>query len=327
MLGRAFMINPSSSSEPMQDQTDPRTIRRVAIDQSFIKIDVMIYRQQISDLTPLVIVNSIELPMPPSQGFCDRMWQAGYQVIFIRRPGFGGAPGLPSALMADREVQNGAAAIAEAALLQRLLETLGLKDVVLLGLGTGNSVCVRLSKLSATVQYSIFSNPLFHQSVWDIVRPTWVQSMVRQLLLSKGGLSFTVQGLKSVLKRRPAWFYRQFAQKSAGDLDYVAENMPDFEAAASLMQNMASETVYYDLQMALVIDTDVDHSFLRGVDGIILCGTETTEDWKRQIKTQSERLAFPIVFAPSGDLFVPYKSPDILLEILNAAARRAAAPG
>ena len=327
MWGRTFKTNSSGSTEPVNDETDPRTVRRIAIDGSLIKIDVMIYRQQISDLTPLVIVNSIELPMPPSQGFCDRMWHAGYQVIFIRRPGFGGAPGLPTALLADREVQNGAAAITEAALLQRLLETLGLKDVVLLGLGTGNSVCVRLSKLSATVQYSILSNPLFHQNVWDIVRPSWVQSMVRQLLLSKGGLSFTVQGLKSVLKRRPAWFYRQFAQKSAGDLDYVAENMPDFEAAATLMQNMAPETVYYDLQMALMIDTQVDNSFLRGIEGVILCGTETTEDWKHQIKTQSERLDFPIAFAPSGDLFVPYKSPECLLELLNSKARRAALPG
>jgi hypothetical protein len=222
--------------------------------------------------------------------------------------------------MTVREVQNGAAAITEAALLQRLFETLGLKQVILLGLGTGNSICVRLSKLSASVQFAIFSNPLFHQEVWNIVRPTWMQSMVRQMLVSKGGLRLTVRGLKSVLRRNPSWFYRQFAQKSAGDLDYVAENMTDFEAAALLMQNISPETVYYDLQMALVIDTNVDKSFFRDIAGIILCGTETTDDWKRQIEAQSQRLDFPIVFAPSGDLFVPYKSPELVLDILKSHA-------
>lgn len=322
-MGHALSVR---SSEPAQDISDPRTVRRVTIDNSSIEIDVMIYRHEISDLTPLVIVNSIELPMPPSQAFCDLMWQAGFQVIFVRRPGFGGAPGLPAALMTIREVQNGAAAITEAALLQRLLETLELKQVVLLGLGTGNSVCVRLSKLSANVQYSIFSNPLFHQDVWEIVRPRWMQSMVRQMLVSKGGLRFTVMGLKSALKRNPSWFYRQFAQKSAGDQDYVAENMTDFEAAATLMQNIAPETVYYDLQMALVIDANVDSNFFRDVEGVILCGTETTEDWKRQIQSQSERLDFPIVFAPSGDLFVPYKSPETLLELIEPHVKQAAAP-
>jgi len=62
------------------------------------------------------------------------------------------------------------------------------------------------------------------------------------------------------------------------------------------------------------------------VNGVILCGTETTEDWKRQIQGQSERLDFPLVFAPSGDLFVPYKSPDTLLELIEPHVTRAAAP-
>ena len=318
MLGNAVSIR---SPEPYHESSDPRVVRPVRIKDSHIELDVMIHRHSVSDLTPLVIINSIELPMPPSAEFCDLMWEAGYQVVFIRRPGFGGAPGLPDALLTENEVRNGAAVITEAALLQRLINTLELKPFVLLGLGTANSVCVRLSKLCPSVEYSIFSNPLFHQDVWDLVRPKWMQSMVRQTLVSKGGLRFTVKALKATLKRNPNWFYRQFAQKSAGDIEYVAENAPDFEAAASLLQNMAQETVYYDLQMALVHDTKVDATFFRDIDGVVLCGTETTEDWRQRMQEQSERLAFPIVFAPSGDLFVPYKSPHVFLELLEVNVR------
>lgn len=318
MLGNAVSIRPP---EPYQDTPDPRTLRLVRIDDSAIDLDVMIYKNHVSDLKPLVIINSIELPMPPSKAFCDLMWDAGYQVVFIRRPGFGGAPGLPAALLTQTEVRNGAAVITEAALLHRLIDTLGLGNFVLLGLGTANSVCARLSKLSPKVEFTVFSNPLFHQDVWDIVRPKWMQSMVRQTLTSKGGLRFTVMALKAALKRNPNWFYRQFAQKSAGDIDYVAENSADFEAAAGLLQNMEPETVYYDLQMALVHDTKVDATFFRDIDGVVLCGTETTEDWRQRMQEQSERLAFPIVFAPSGDLFVPYKSPDVFLELLEVNVR------
>nr|WP_070958819.1 hypothetical protein [Hyphomonas sp. Mor2] len=315
MLANDLSIRPP---EAVSDRLDPREMRSVRIDQSSIEIDVMIYRQHLADLIPLVIVNSIELPMPPSQAFCEFMWSAGYQVIFIRRPGFGGAPGLPVALLARTEIQNGAAAITEAALLQRLLVTMALKNIVLLGLGTANSVCARLSKLSQDITFTVFANPLFHQEVWDIVRPRWMHSMVRQTLSSRGGLRLTVMGLKSALKRNPIWFYRQFAQKSAGDLDYVTENKADFEAASALMQNIAPETVYYDLQMALVHDTRVDASFFRDIEGVILCGTETTKPWKTRMAEQSKKWSFPIVFAPSGDLFVPYRSPQTLLDTLGS---------
>lgn len=298
-------------------------MRRVCIDDSSIEMDVMIYRRFLSDLTPLVIVNSLEFPAPPSQAFCDLMWAAGYQTVFIRRPGFGGAPGLPAALLTRKEVHSGAAIITEAALLHRLIETLGLSNLILLGLGTANSVCVRLSKLSPNIEFSVFSNPLFHQDVWDIVRPKWMQSMVRQTLTSKRSLRFTVMALKAALRRNPLWFYRQFSQKSLGDLEYIAENKADFEAAAGLLQNMEPETVYYDLQMALMIDTDVDAQFFRDINGVILCSAETIEDWRLRMQEQAARLAFPIAFAPSGDLFVPYKSPQVLIDLLQPVARTA----
>ena len=296
---------------------DPRKMKRISIGETSIGADVMIFRGALTERQPLVIVNSLELPVPPSEAFCEQMWQAGYQVIFFRRIGFGGAPGLPTALLTEREVKNGAAVTAEAALLKLLIETLGLKQVALLGMGTSNPVCFRLSKLSPDVQFSVFSNPLFNEAVWDIIRPPWLQSMLRQTVGSRSGLKIAVMGLKATLKRSPMVFYRQFAQKSPGDGDYIAANADDFQTASKLLQNITPDTVFYDLRMSLIEDTLLEANYFDEIDAVILAGVETTKDWKRHIRKEADRLSLPVVFAPSGDLFVPYASPDSLLGILE----------
>ena len=306
-----------------ESASDPRLMRRVLIGETSIAVDVMIYRGALTELQPLVIVNSLELPVPPSDSFCQQMWRAGYQVIFFRRIGFGGAPGLPTALLTEREVKNGAAVTAEAALLKLLIETLDLRHAVLLGMGTSNPVCFRLSKLCPDIEFSIFSNPLFNQAVWEIIRPPWLQSMMRQTVGSRSGLKIAVMGLKATLKRNPMMFYRQFAQKSPGDGDYIAANSDDFHSSSQLLQNVSPDTVYYDLRMSLIEDTLLEADYFDEVDAIILAGIETTDDWKRHIRTEADRLSLPVTFAPSGDLFVPYASPESLLEILETNRSRA----
>lgn len=293
-------------------------MKRISIGSTSIAVDVMIYRGRLTDRQPLVIVNSLELPVPPSEKFCEQLWAAGFQVIFFRRIGFGGAPGLPTALLTECEVKNGAAVTAEAALLKLLIETIGLTDIALLGMGTSNPVCFRLSKMSPDVRFSIYSNPLFNQAVWEIIRPPWLQSMIRQTISSRSGLKITVMGLKATLKRRPMVFYRQFAQKSDGDGDYISANAGDFLTASQLLQNITADTVFYDLRMSLIEDTLLEQDYFNGLDAVIMAGVETTEDWKRHIRKEAERLSLPVVFAPSGDLFVPYASPDSLLAILEA---------
>ena len=300
------------------DEADLRQMKPVTIGETSIAVDVMIYRGRLTDRRPLVIVNSLELPVPPSEAFCEQMWTAGIQVIFFRRIGFGGGPGLPVALLSEREVKNGAAVTAEAALLKLLIETLGLTRVALLGMGTSNPVCFRLSKLSPDVETAVFSNPLFNEAVWEIIRPQWLQSMLRQTVGSRSGLKIAVMGLKATLKRNPMMFYRQFAQKSPGDGDYISVNADDFHSASHLLQNISPDTVFYDLRMSLIEDVLLEPNYFDGIDAVILAGTETTKDWKQHIKTEAERLSLPVVFAPSGDLFVPYASPESLLEILRS---------
>ena len=67
----------------------------MALGAGILALRVIIHRTDISDRRPLVILNSVDYPMPPSEDFCDRKWAEGYQVIFVERPGFGRSRGLP----------------------------------------------------------------------------------------------------------------------------------------------------------------------------------------------------------------------------------------
>lgn len=302
--------------DPARDESDPRSLQRISLSGSSIEMELMIHRGKIADLKPLLIINSIELPVPPSFQFCETMWKAGYQVIFCRRPGFGRLPGLPEVLLTKEHVKNGAAIAAESALFTLLLEKLDLKEVTLLGLGTSNPICYRVGQLSDRVTFTVYANPLFHPAIWDVIRPDWLKRMIRQTLLSRGGLKIAVRGLKAVLRRDTHWFYRQFAQKSAGDQSYAKTNKADFEEAGLLLQWISPKTFYYDLQTALIEDTEWDPEITSQSNAMVLAGEETTPNFKREIKREAARLGMPIVFAPSGDLFVPYASPETLLEIL-----------
>lgn len=315
MAGDNSMNRTHASS---QDDAGPRLMRHVSIGDTSIEIETMIYRSKLSELKPLVIICSIDFPMPPSVEFCERMWSAGYQVIFFRRPGFGNSRSLPSALMTKQEVKNRAALAAETALFKLLIDQLELKNITLLGLGTANSICFRLGQLSPEIQFSVYANPLFNPAIWDVIRPPWLKRMIRQTLLSRSGLKIAVNGLKAVLRRDALWFYRQFAQKSAGDLDYVSKNEADFAQAGLFLQKIAPDIYYYDMQTALIEDTHWNAETTKRTRAVILSGVETTEYWKRKIKAEAARLGLPIVFARSGDLFVPYASPDVLLGILES---------
>lgn len=287
-----------------------------------LALRVIIHRERVSDRQPLVILNSVDFPMPPSEAVCERLWEAGYQVIFIERPGFGSSRGLPKELTQDRHIKSGAAVTTEAAVLYQMLEQLQLKDIVLLGMGSANPVCYRLSRLSPDISLSIFSNAMFNQDIWGVFRPRWFQSMLRQTVGSKAGLYFATYGVKHQLRKAPLTFYRGLLQKSPGDLRYFEENKASFLQASRLMRNIEASTFNYDLKMSLTQDHLLQDNFFHGANAVIMTGEETTELWQSQLQAEASRLSLPIVYAPSGDLYAPYASPDFLLTTMDEHSRK-----
>lgn len=304
---------PGSPDRP----NDQRPLRRVALRGTQIELEVFIHREDLDGLAPMLIVNSIEFPMPPSLEFCEQMRGAGYQTIFVRRPGFGKTPALPTILLSPKQVEARAPVATEAALLNLLIETLELKQVTLLGMGTSNPICLRLAQLSPEVSFTVFANPLFNPAIWDVIRPSWLRRMIRQTLQTRSGLTIALRGLKAILRRDPLWFYTQFAQKSEGDRAYIAANKTDFKTASLFLQRIEALTFFYDLQTALIEETNWERAAIQPLNAVIFSGVETTTKWKSAIVKEADRLRLPIRFADSGDLFVPYASPDQLLDAIK----------
>ena len=308
-LGRAPARSPRQSH---------RSEQVVPLGQSNIQVRVMQYGERATSHRPLVILNSIDFPMPPSEDFCERMWRSGFRVVFIERPGFGTSTPLPDALIHSETIQNGAASMLEAAILQEVFRRLALEDFVLLGMGSANSVCYRLAIICPMVSLSIFSNAVFNQNILDVFRPNWFQAMLRQTIQSKAGLQIASFGVKYRLRRNPVAFYSQVLQKSAGDLGYLQRNVADFERAGALFQNIEAQTIEYDLNMSLKPDSLLQDRLFESINAIAFSGLETTDHWKSQLEQEAKRVGVTVEYAPNGDLYAPYASPEFLLKVLRA---------
>lgn len=295
-----------------------RTFRLIRVLDGRVAIDTMIYKQEISSLQPLLILNSIDFPMPPSVAFCEHMWRAGYQVIFVRRPGFGTTPSLPGAILTKDAIVSGGASMLEAALVTQLITRLDLSDIILLTIGSANALGYRLVKVCSGITLAVFANPIFNQEVWGVFRPDWFQQIVRQATINRSGFSILYQAIKLQLRTDPAGFYQQFLQKSPGDLDYVSGNSSDFSRAATLIQAIDSKTMFYDFLMAMHEDKALVDGYFGEVPAVALSGEETVRAWKDGLDGEARRLGLPVAYAPRGDVFAAYISPDFLIETIRA---------
>lgn len=317
MTAFARQLDPETST--LRNQEGARAERFVPLKDSHIQLRVMIYRGSVSQLQPLVILNSVEYAMPPSIAFCEQMWASGLQVIFVERPGFGASTSLPKELFTEELIAKGATATTEAALIQELLRDLQLTNVLLLGMGSANPVCYRLSLLSDRVALSLFSNVVFNKDVFDVFRPKWLQQMLRQTVQSKAGLKIASAGIKYRLRKKPLDFYRLLMHQSQGDVGYLNANSADFVAAGQLFQAVNPITIDCDLRMSLTPDLLLKDGLFAGGKAIAFSGLETPDHWRAQLDSEAARLSIPVAYAPRGDFLAPYASPDFLLSVIETA--------
>lgn len=322
MTALARVHKPQASADrAFQYEDAQRVDTLIKLDGSDIAFRVMIFRGSFSPLQPLVILNSVEYPMPPSVAFCEQMWANGFQVIFVERPGFGTTNGLPNVLFTKELVANGATATTEAVLLKQLLNQMGLKNTVLLGMGSANPVAYRLAMIEDTVALAIYSNVVFNKDILDVFRPKWLQHMFRQMVQSNAGLKITSLGFKHRLRHKPIEFYRHLMHQSDGDMAYLDENQPDFLRAADLFQSIDHALINFDMKMSLMTDHLLKDNFFAGMNALALSGVETPDHWQNQLNSETARLGIPVVYAPKGDFLAPYASSDFFVSVIKDRAK------
>ncbi len=296
---------------------DSRAFELVTLASSSIQIEVMDYVKDAANLRPLVILSPLDFPFPPSVTFCEMMKQNGFRVVYIRRPGFGGTPALPSQLLTKTNIKNGAALMAEAALVLRVISQLNLQDSVLLGISSANPICYRLCLMHPDISLTVFSHPIFNQETIEAIRPHWVQPMARQIIFTKRGMILAASGLRYYIKRDPLSFYDQFYSKSSTDLKYRRGNEEDFLAAAQFVNKITAETMFYEVVQTLNNDTFLRDGLFRDTPAVVLAGSETTQEWLRNAEVEAERLSVPFAQAPKGGIFAAYSSPELLLRMIE----------
>ena len=265
----------------------------------------------------LVVLNSIDFPMPPSKRFCDAMRAAGFRVIYVERPGFGNSRGLPKSLLNNHLIETGAPVAAEAAIIHTFIEQLRLNNFVLLCMGSSNPVGYRLTKLNRNITLSVFSNAMFNQDALDVFRPLWFQHSLKRALRSKTGMKFSISGTKYALKQAPSLFYRQVLQKSAGDVKYFEANRSDFVKASLNYRGMDPSMIAYDVLTSMLPDRTLRDNFFEEQNCIAFTSNEVDEKWMLGMEKEAKRLSLPITFANEGDFFAPYICPDHLLSTIE----------
>lgn len=296
---------------------DPRTFELIDTGFGSIQLEMMIYARATPGLRPLLVLNSIEFPMPPSVKFCEEMKQNGLQVIFLRRLGFGQTPSLPSIMLTKENIANGAAVMTEVSIIYQAITKMGWRDIVLLGIGSANPVCYRLGQMHPEISLSIFSNAVLNQDSWEGFRPIWFQAVLKQTVLTKSGFRIASSGLKFYLKNNPISFFNQLLEKSTTDRKYLKDNAADFIEASHVMRDVKAETFFYDLTMAMSEDRFLKDGLFSGSSAVLLAIPETNPEWLERTKEEAARLALPIARAPRGGMFAAYVSPDAVLAIIK----------
>ena len=294
-----------------------RTFHLERVGERAFEFEIMIYGDELTDRQPLLITNSIEFPMPPSQAFCEQMWDAGLQVIFVRRPGHGRSSPLPKPLLTKLNVESGATVMAEAVMLRTLIVKLGLNNIVLMAMGSSNPTCFRLVHMVSEFSKVILVNPSFNQDIIPVFRPYWFQKMLKQIITSQSGLRVAEAGMKMLLRNDPLSFYQTILKTSPGDLAYVEANASDYEAAGALELQITGGMLFYDAVMCLTEDRILKDGYFAGVNASVLIGRDSSDTWKRNMLKETERLNLPLHYAVRADIFSAFASPEAVIALIR----------
>jgi len=259
-------------------------------------------------LRPLVFLHSVEYPNYPAWGFCADAVEEGFGTFMIRRPGFGGSDRLSGI---DEQVE----------VLKHFLDEAGLENVALVSVGSGCPMGYRLAAQSDRISFAAYVNCVFNRDIVAEFRPQWLGPIFVQALGNAAGARFSLEALRQIVNRFGAqWFYENCGQKSPGDVAFARAYSKDLQAAWEVGSAIHPDTFRDEVRHSLTEDPFLSDGFFADKRAIALSGIETSATWRKGFEAESNRLAIPFGYLPSGDLFAAYQSGEKLLAILREKA-------
>jgi pimeloyl-ACP methyl ester carboxylesterase len=256
-------------------------------------------------LRPLVFLTSIEYPAAPPWGFCIDAANAGFGVFSIRRPGFGASEPVSGI---DQQ----------ATLIEAFLDAAGLKDIILVSVGSANPVGARIALKSRRVAFSVFANCVFNRDVMGEFRPAWFGRLLSQTTESHAGARISLGAIRQAGRQFGSqWFYQTCFQKSPGDVSYVKTFPREMAEAWEVASAISAETWQQELHPSLKGDPFLTDGLFASLPCLAISGRETTDSWKSGFEAEARRLSIPVSYLTSGDILVPYQSGTELLALLK----------
>ena len=258
-----------------------------------------------SRLKPFVILNSAEYPGLPPEAFCQRMQDAGYFTLAVQRPGFGAST--PAPTMAG-----------QVRVLESFLARTGLSDIVLMAMGTGVPVGGRLALRNEDIGFTFLTNPTFNNDPLDELRPDWFARLVRQAMTSPAMARAALEWIKGNARLfGHGQLFEKWYSKHAGDREFLADNLPEFDEVAAALLNIDVDTFRNEIMMSIEHDPFLQDGRFAGQNMLAVSGAETTASWKRGFESETDRLGVKRVYLPSGDTFAPFLYPDTLVDLIE----------
>lgn len=312
-----------NATKPAFDEAyDRRRFEIHTLDGTDIQFEVMAFGGRRANLAQILILPSVEFPIPPSENFCDFMLERGYQVVFVRRPGFGSSSPLPDPLLHHSAISRGMAAVTEAALTSQLIKQLELRNTVVMAMGTANPMATRLACLSSDVALTLMVNPMLNQNPGQL-GPAWFHKILIQVLSSRSALLLTSRGLRQQLKGNPIAFYKRSLARNGDDKGYISENTSDFLEAGRLLLETDVSTFLSDIKLTLAHDDFLSDGLFRRLNVVSLVGHQSTDQYISQTVQESDRVSASIELAPNGDFLVGHTNPEFVLEVIQKRFARA----
>lgn len=240
---------------------------------------------------PILFLHSMEFATAPPWTLCLAAKDAGFQVIAVRRPGFGKSS-------PTETLEQQTASISE------LLDLLGLDDLLLHAVGSSGRLACNLLLSEPRIRDAVFSNFAFGSSALKVLKPAWVRSVINQALTGEASAELTLRSVKSVLKLRgAAWFLRQVCSRSQGDLAFIEEHDADL-ADATLAFSSLTATGFREEVLASSLEDDILYNLkLKQISIVSIIGSECSSAFREEAKINADFIGANSVFAESGDLF------------------------
>lgn len=261
------------------------------------------------DLRPLVLIHSLEYPGWPPVEFCEHAAAAGFRVIALRRPGFGGNAPLPNM-------------DAQSDLVAQFLAAESLTDVVVISSGTGCPVGHRLALADIPqISFSVFANCGFNADQMAEFQPEWFAKTLEQGLTNIAGARLSLIALKSswgIFGRN--WVHQTIMKKTEGDVAFLNDN-PELvtEVIDDLHDTLEVHTFMVEIGASLKPDPLLADGCFEKRSVMTVTGIETSGRWKRGVESEAERLGqIPVAYLPRGDMLTIYQSPQALFAALSA---------